>query len=118
MYVKIEDNQITQTTNNLRKEYPNTSLPQELPDEFDGWVKVVDTAPNPTGGQVVGGSNVELVEGIPQKVYTYRDQTPMEIIHALESQVTPRRIRDAILGTDNGWLANQEALIAVERSKL
>ena len=30
----------------------------------------------------------------------------------------PRRIREAILGTDNGWLAAQEALIATERAKL
>ena len=39
-------------------------------------------------------------------------------IAALEASITPRRIREAILGTDGGWLANQEALIAAERSKL
>lgn len=39
-------------------------------------------------------------------------------IAALEEVITPRRIREAILGTDGGWLANQEALIAAERSKL
>lgn len=36
----------------------------------------------------------------------------------LEAQITPRRTREAILGTDNGWLANQESLIAIERNKL
>ena len=36
----------------------------------------------------------------------------------LESQITPRRIREAVLGTDSGWLAAQEALIAIERAKL
>lgn len=36
----------------------------------------------------------------------------------LESQITPRRIREAVLGTDNGWLEAQEALIAIERAKL
>jgi hypothetical protein len=36
----------------------------------------------------------------------------------LEGQVTQRRIRDAIVGTDNGWLISQEALIAIERARL
>ncbi len=39
-------------------------------------------------------------------------------IARLESEITPRRTREAILGTDNGWLANQESLIATERNKL
>lgn len=43
---------------------------------------------------------------------------PKRAIEALEQQVTQRRIRDAIAGTDGGWLANQESLIAQERSKL
>lgn len=45
-------------------------------------------------------------------------QVIFEEIARLESEVTPRRIREAVLGTDDGWLANQEALIAAERSKL
>jgi hypothetical protein len=32
--------------------------------------------------------------------------------------VTPRRMREAVLGTDGGWLATQDALIAAERAKL
>lgn len=39
-------------------------------------------------------------------------------IHLLETEVTPRRIREAILGTDSDWLKNKEAEIATERSKL
>lgn len=39
-------------------------------------------------------------------------------IEELESQITNRRLREAILGIDNGWLANQESLIAAERVKL
>ena len=39
-------------------------------------------------------------------------------ISKLESQITPRRTREAILGTDNGWLTTQESLIAIERNKL
>ena len=36
----------------------------------------------------------------------------------LERAITPRRVREAILGVDAGWLSNQEAFIAAERSKL
>ncbi|WP_284076241.1 hypothetical protein [Herbaspirillum aquaticum] len=39
-------------------------------------------------------------------------------ISALEATVTQRRLRDAILGTDSGWLKNIEAEIAVLRAKL
>lgn len=39
-------------------------------------------------------------------------------ILALEATVTQRRVRDAILGTDGGWLANVEAQIAVLRGQL
>lgn len=35
-----------------------------------------------------------------------------------EREVTPRRIREAILGVDGGWLATKDAEIATERSKL
>ena len=42
----------------------------------------------------------------------------MVMISRLEGQVTQRRIRDAISGSDNGWLVAQEVLIATERSKL
>lgn len=39
-------------------------------------------------------------------------------IYDLESTITQRRIREAILGTDNGWLANVETQIAALREKL
>jgi hypothetical protein len=42
----------------------------------------------------------------------------MSAILALEAEITPRRIREAILGTDSDWLKNKEAEIATERSKL
>lgn len=46
------------------------------------------------------------------------EMSPQEKIDELERQVTQRRMRDAIAGTDGGWLANIEAQIAEERSKL
>ena len=39
-------------------------------------------------------------------------------INRLESAITSRRYREAIAGTDGGWMANQESLIATERGKL
>lgn len=45
-------------------------------------------------------------------------QIALNNITNLESSVTQRRIRDAILGTDNGWLKNVEEQIATIRSTL
>lgn len=39
-------------------------------------------------------------------------------IATLETQITARRQREAILGTDNGWLADIEAQIAALRTQL
>jgi hypothetical protein len=39
-------------------------------------------------------------------------------ISVLESQQTPRRIREAALGDDNGWLENLETQISALRSQL
>ena len=42
----------------------------------------------------------------------------LQKIADLEAQITSRRVREAILGADGGWLSNQEGLIAAERAKL
>lgn len=39
-------------------------------------------------------------------------------IETLEAQQTPRRIREAALGTDNGWLADLNNQIAALRAQL
>ena len=39
-------------------------------------------------------------------------------IRTLEAEISPRRMRVAILGTDSDWLKNKEAEIATERGKL
>lgn len=39
-------------------------------------------------------------------------------IQRLESKITCRRLREATLGIDQGWLENQENLITIERAKL
>lgn len=39
-------------------------------------------------------------------------------ISAIEATITPRRLREAVVGTDGGWLADADARIAALRSKL
>lgn len=45
------------------------------------------------------------------------NQTLMQI-YALEAQITPRRMRESILGTDAGWLSDIEQQIDTLRSQL
>jgi len=39
-------------------------------------------------------------------------------ISTLESAITPRRLRESILGTDGGWLSEQESKIVELRNQL
>lgn len=47
-----------------------------------------------------------------------QEQSILTQILALEATVTQRRMRDALLGTDGGWLANIEQQIAALRAQL
>ena len=46
------------------------------------------------------------------------ERTIKKTILNLEAEITQRRLREAILGTDNDWLKNKEAEITSERGKL
>lgn len=46
------------------------------------------------------------------------DESLKSQIRVLENQQTPRRIREAIAGTDNGWLAGVNTQIAALRAQL
>ncbi len=46
------------------------------------------------------------------------EQLVVSEIIALESEITPRRQRESILGLDKGWLADQDAAIANLRKNL
>lgn len=81
-----------------------TELSAILPDGY--------TVLQPEESQVWDGS-----KWIDKPEPTEKDLAHAEI-RRLESQITERRKREAILGTDNGWLAAQEALIQIERDKL
>ena len=51
------------------------------------------------------------------RAITNPPKTVVQQISELESQITPRRIREAILG-DNGWLAGIESQIQTLRNQL
>ena len=76
--------------------------------------------------KLVNGELVDLTpEEEAQREADYlADQAQIEAnrvlneILALESSITPRRTREAILGTDNGWLAAQDDAIAALRAQL
>lgn len=42
----------------------------------------------------------------------------LRAIAAIESSITSRRVREAVIGADGGWLADADARIAALRSKL
>ena len=76
--------------------------------------------------KLVNGELVDLTpEEEAQREANYiADQAQIEAnrvlneIIALEATITPRRTREAILGTDNGWLVAQDAAIAALRAQL
>ena len=47
-----------------------------------------------------------------------QEQVLKQQIAALEATISERRKREAILGTDNGWLAGVDAQIATLRAQL
>ena len=77
-----------------------------------GDVKEGQTTLIPESGKIWGG------EGWVEPPAPKESELILLEISQLESQITPRRLREALLGTDNGWLANQDAIIADKRKGL
>lgn len=73
MYAKIENGKVTQTTNNIRREFPNVSFPRELPDEHEGWFKVQEVTETVPADKQVASTGIEIVSGKPQRVYVLED---------------------------------------------
>ena len=75
------------------------------------WVDVADDTTEQDTYE--NGAVVKYVETTP----TFEEALLAQII-VLENEVTQRRLREAVLGTDNGWLAAKEAEIAAVRAQL
>jgi hypothetical protein len=135
-YINLQTHQVS-TESEIRAAHPNTSFP--TPFTVEGYSCVFD-APQPAYDKytqtIAQGIPVEtlkghweqtwsiiqlegdqLIDAQAQKVEDERAKIKADIA-ALEATITPRRQREAILGTDNGWLANVDLEIAELRGQL
>lgn len=67
-------------------------------------------------GPITVDDNGRPIPKVPPPPTT--EQLSIAKIIALESEITPRRQRESILGLDKGWLADQDAAIANLRKNL
>jgi len=125
-------NTITQeqiTEHEFRMLNKDMSYPEQLTDavlaDTDYRVLRDGTPPPCPTNMKVELDGVELVGGIWKTKYTLVQKTQAELnndtqnlIHQAEQTITPRRLRDAILGIDNGWLASAEQSIAQLRTEI
>jgi hypothetical protein len=70
-----------------------------------------------TAGQCIAADSKGKPKLIDRPPLSARDQALAGII-ALETTITPRRLREAIIGSDNGWLAGVNQQIAALRTQL
>lgn len=76
--------------------------------------------------QIINGVYVDLTQEEQEKLIAERainqqklnSKVKLDQIIKLEGQITPRRLRDAILGKDKGWLADIESQIDEIRKEL
>lgn len=61
-------------------------------------------------------NNISILEAEPPQ--TTQQEQAFKDIKMLEAQQTTRRIREAVLGIDGGWLANLNTQIAALRAQL
>ena len=135
-YINLETKQVS-TEHEIRSAHPNTSF--ATPFSPDGYAVVFDV-PQPTYDKysetvqqglpvltskghweqtwnIIQLEGDALTDAQAQKVEDEKTKIKADIA-ALEATITPRRTREAILGTDNGWLADIELQIQELRGQL
>ena len=135
MYLKTENGVVTEYPYRFTKVFednPNTSFPRLLAPEVlvEYGIYEVISSEHPTIDRFTqtyredtpiwdealqGYKQVFVVEPITTEKYKIEVKLA---ISELESQITQRRLREALLGSDNGWLASQDQQIANLRSQL
>ena len=72
------------------------------------------------GKQIAFSEAEEAARDAEEKAWTdgQAERDIKRTIRTLEAEISPRRMREAILGTDSDWLKNKEAEIVTERAKL
>jgi hypothetical protein len=135
-YINLQTHQVS-TESEIRAAHPNTSFP--VPFVADGYAVVFD-APQPNYDKytqtIAQGVPVETLKGHWEQTWIVLDLNAEQLadaqaqkiedekakiksdIAALESSVTPRRQREAILGIDTTWLADIELQIGQLRQQL
>jgi hypothetical protein len=93
----------------LRWKYDNPANLDIRGDEITKWPEGI--GPEPDSSTIAS----IIVE---HEVYEATIGVALIKIARLEAEATPRRIREHALGKGGTWLADQDALIATERSKL
>ena len=135
-YINLETKQVS-TEHEIRSAHPNTSF--ATPFSPDGYAVVFDV-PQPTYDKysetvqqglpvltskghweqtwsIIQLEGDALIEAQAQKAEDEKAKIKSDIA-ALEATITPRRTREAILGTDNGWLTDIEVQIQELRGQL
>lgn len=135
-YINLETKQVS-TEHEIRSAHPNTSF--ATPFSPDGYAVVFDTH-QPTYDKysetvqqglpvltskghweqtwsIIQLEGDQLTDAQAQKVEDEKAKIKADIA-ALEATITPRKTREAILGTDNGWLTDIELQIQELRGQL
>jgi len=135
-YLHLATGRYPVSQSQIRAENPNTSYPASFPVPegyalvFDGpvpeynpitqYVREVVPPPRRTNGTYY--QKFEVIdlpaEQAAANQEAARRQAILITISVLEESVSPRRNREAILGSDNGWLASIESQIAALRAQL
>ena len=84
MYVYIRNGKIVETIGNIRKAFPNTSFPADLPTKYQDpktkkiWTKVEDAGAYAPAGKVFKEKTPVLRDGAPTMQYVFRNKTADE----------------------------------------
>jgi hypothetical protein len=102
-----KDGKVFNSYTSIRNELKDVSLPALLNDSIvaeQGFIKVVDIKPTITATQYLVEGNVELLDGVPTKVYTVMDKTAEQIqaeqLQAMQSLV--QRFTDVTTNSIDG----------------
>lgn len=135
MYVLIHNGAVKTypySVDQLRLDHPDISFPSDVPEQTladFGVYRVVSVGPpafDPNLQIAVQSGcafNQELCRWetdwvVRSKTDEELNRSVLEQIIQLESSVTDRRLREAVLGVDGGWLENLNSQISDLRSKL
>jgi len=85
------------------------------------YFRAIDSEQNLLDGEMAFSeiaTDAQLAEAFSEYAAAKNKSDKLKAIADLETTITDRRIREAVLGIDNGWLANVNAQIAALRSQL